>query len=408
MFSVAPALRMSRDPQNSEARSAADEGSNDQDQQAANNDQVQRPFRPRSPSHYLHASRAQDAPSRWWLRTQAAFWRTLMTAQPYLHDYALPKPPLPAFTRAIPTVYDGPNSPPITLYFYVPEEYASRKQEGHGFPVVVNFHGGGFVLGSATDDRYWANVVLKTAKAVLVSVEYRRAPEFAYPTAVDDGVDALLYLSAHAVELGLDVQNIALSGFSAGGNLAFSVPLRLAFHTRKGAMATQDPVPSRWASTRKLLDEAAELRIVNITSFYPVVDWSSSRTSKRRSSSRPDKTLPAVLTDLFDYSYLPLSAGAEATSPFISPSLASASMLADGLPKDIQFVFCGWDMLLQEGDVFAKKLDGLGKNVSSITVSEVVHAWDKSPDPWRDQGAIDQIYAQVCHGMRKSFALGEE
>ena len=60
---------------------------------------------------------------------------------------------------------------------------------------------------------------------MVVSVGYRRAPEAPFPAAVDDGVDALLYLSRHAPELGLDVSRVVLSGFSAGGNLTVTVPL---------------------------------------------------------------------------------------------------------------------------------------------------------------------------------------
>lgn len=100
---------------------------------------------------------------------------------------------------------------------------ASRRR----YPVVVNFHGGGFTLGKATDDCRWATSVVARTGAVVVSVGYRLAPEFPFPTAVEDGVDALLWLSQHGEELDLDVQNITLSGFSSGGNLCFTVPLRL-------------------------------------------------------------------------------------------------------------------------------------------------------------------------------------
>jgi acetyl esterase/lipase len=61
--------------------------------------------------------------------------------------------------------------------------------------------------------------------AVVVSVDYRLAPDHSFPVVVKDVVEAVLYLSEHAEELGLDVYNFALSGFSAGGNMAFSVPL---------------------------------------------------------------------------------------------------------------------------------------------------------------------------------------
>jgi putative ergosteryl-3beta-O-L-aspartate hydrolase len=315
---------------------------------------------------------------------------------------------MPAFTRSIPTEYDRPRSPPIVLYFYVPPEYFIRIQDGHRYPLIVNFHGGGFCLGNATDDRYWANVVLNVANAVFVSVDYRRAPEFPFPTAVDDSVDAVLYLSAHAAELGLDTTRVALSGFSAGANLAFSVPLRLIFHTRKGLMRSEDPNSSRWPSTHKLMESAPTLKIVNIIAFYPLLDWSLSRNSKRRTSRKPEKTLPKFFTDLFDYSYLPPPDTMLHASPFASPGLAPDNMLIHGLPDDIQIFLCEWDMLLQEGEIFARRLKALGKQVKETLIPGVVHGWDKHPDPWRDQQAIDKLYAEACMGLRESFEVEEE
>jgi putative ergosteryl-3beta-O-L-aspartate hydrolase len=323
----------------------------------------------------------------------------------FLHDWAPPRPPAPAFTRSISTEYDHPHSPPILLYFYVPSDYFARTKAGHLYPLVINFHGGGFSLGSATDDRYWANVVVQSANALLVSVEYRRAPEFPFPTPVDDSVDALLYLAANAEELGIDPSRIALSGFSAGANLAFSVPLRLNFHTRRGLMGTEDRNLARWPSTRKLVESVTELKIVHIIAFYPLLDWSLSRDSKRRISRKPDKTLPKFFADLFDYSYLPPPDTMLHNSPFVSPGLASNNMLTFGLPNDIQILLCEWDMLLKEGEIFARRLEELGKNVKSTLIPDVVHGWDKHPDPWRDQKAIDELYAKACTGLRESFGM---
>jgi putative ergosteryl-3beta-O-L-aspartate hydrolase len=331
-----------------------------------------------------------------------------MSCGMFLHDWAPPRPPIPAFTRQIPTKFDNPDSPPILLYFYVPDDYSTRIKQGHRYPVVINFHGGGFCLGNATDDRYWANVVLRTAKAVFVSVDYRRAPEFPYPTAVDDSVDAVLYLSCHAAELGLDTSRVALSGFSAGANLAFTVPFRLTFHTKKGLMSTEDLNLARWPSTQKMMEEAPDLKIVNIVAFYPLLDWSLSRNSKRRTSRKPEKTLPKFFSDLFDFSYLPPPDTMLHASPFVSPGLAPDNMLTEGLPNDIQIFLCEWDMLLKEGEIFACRLRRLGKNVRETLIPGVVHGWDKHPDPWRDQAAIDALYEKACEGLRETFGIGAE
>lgn len=279
---------------------------------------------------------------------------------------------------------------------------------GHRYPVVINFHGGGFCLGDGTDDRYWANVVLGAAHSIFVSVNYRRAPEFSYPTAVDDGVAAIRYLSTHASELGLDVAKVALSGFSAGANLAFSVPLRLSFGNHRDAASNSDHTLSPSPSTQKLIEAAScDLNIVNIIAFYPLLDWSVSRNSKRLTSRKPEKTLPRFFADLFDYSYLPPSKTEFHVSPFVSPGLAPDHMLVQGLPDDIQIFLCEWDMLLKEGEIFAQRLDSLGKKVRSTLIPGAVHGWDKDPNPWRDQESIDRWYEHACEGLGDCFGKEE-
>ena len=157
-----------------------------------------------------------------------------------------------------------------------------------------------------------------------------------------------------------------------------------------------------------MLESATNLEIVNIVAFYPVLDWSLSRDFKRRTSREPGKSLPRFFTDLFDHSYLPQPDTMLHTSPFVSPGLAPDHMLIDGLPDNIQIFLCEWDMLLKEGEVFARRLKGLGKNVEETLIPKVVHGWDKLPDPWRDQRAIDTLYSQACYALKKSFAEEEE
>jgi putative ergosteryl-3beta-O-L-aspartate hydrolase len=212
--------------------------------------------RPRSASHHLSSTKV---PSRKWLKIQAQILRALMAFALHLPKVKAPKRTPPNFTRRL---NPGPeDTTPIDLYFYTPANYEKLVKEGHRFPILVNFHGGGFCLGHATDDHNWARVVLKNVSCVVVSVNYRLAPECPFPAAVDDAVDALLYLSANSQELGLDPTKIALSGFSAGANLAFTVPLRLEYHTKRHEesklKASSADNLSRWPSTSILLRQAS-------------------------------------------------------------------------------------------------------------------------------------------------------
>ena len=160
---------------------------------------------------------------RWVLHFQALVWRRLMGIGMLLHFMAPPRPPKPAFVRRIPSTLSGKTGT-IDLHFYVPRDYETQKalwqsrseaedgqpgEEGRDtsgpnparkrslreqlgqswkrrsmsarrwgqYPVVINFHGGGFTLGSGTDDARFCGTVVDECHAVVVSVDFRLAPE---------------------------------------------------------------------------------------------------------------------------------------------------------------------------------------------------------------------------------------
>ncbi|MGE3261998.1 MAG: alpha/beta hydrolase [Bacteriovoracia bacterium] len=93
-------------------------------------------------------------------------------------------------------------------------------------PVVVYFHGGGFVI--ATNDVYDATprALAEQTGAIFISVEYRKAPEHKFPAAHDDAFAAYKWVLRNAASLGGDPKRIAVAGESAGGNLAINVAIR--------------------------------------------------------------------------------------------------------------------------------------------------------------------------------------
>ncbi|KKK16921.1 hypothetical protein P175DRAFT_0500005 [Aspergillus ochraceoroseus IBT 24754] len=357
------------------------------------------------------------ASSRWWLLVQAIFWRGLMRVGMFLHNIPVPRPPRASFSRSIPcSSSSSSSSSKVTLLFYCPPDYDRARGDGRRLPVVVNFHGGGFTLGGPSDDSRWAQCIVTDVGAVVVSVGYRRAPEHPFPAAVDDGVVALQYLAAHAAELGLDVSRIAISGFSAGANLAVTVPLRL-HELVVAAAAQQQEEPSssssttslhplRWLnraeSTQHLVHDHDNIHIVALFCWYPILDFHEPRESRRANSLMPDKALPAFFTDLFDESYLPDLD--DRRSPFASPLHASDEALARALPHDIFFFICEWDMLLNEGQEFVRRLQAIHKHVRSMMIEKAPHAWDKSPNPFRDPGPVNILYKDACADMKALFA----
>lgn len=108
----------------------------------------------------------------------------------------------------------------LPLRVYTPEAWSRTPR-----PVVVNFHGGGFVLGSARQADWTCSLVAKELDAVVVSVDYRLAPTHRFPAGVEDCYDALVWAAAHAVDLGGDPTRVGVMGDSAGGNLAAVVSI---------------------------------------------------------------------------------------------------------------------------------------------------------------------------------------
>jgi acetyl esterase len=92
-------------------------------------------------------------------------------------------------------------------------------------PILVWFHGGGWVIGSLETHDNLCRLLCDDAKVIVVSVDYRLAPETKFPGAADDCIAAWVWINEHAEELGGEAQKIALGGDSAGGNLAAVVAL---------------------------------------------------------------------------------------------------------------------------------------------------------------------------------------
>jgi acetyl esterase/lipase len=466
-------------------------------------------FLPQLMPHYYKDTRdkrryiAVNNRPRWALHLQATFWRILMQLGMFFHRFARPRPPKPSFYRMIESTVSG--SPgQICLYFYTPLDYDTQKKlwtgrpetvaqeeddaqspprdrqrmrmsigsigEGlqrrgksvrrwGGYPVIINFHGGGFTLGSPHDDARWCGTVVTEMNAVVISVDYRRAPEHPFPTAVEDGVDAVLWVHKHADELGLNRHKILLSGFSSGGNMAFTVPLRLydhltGFHREatvepqaqdgsEGGVASANrpssPEDSASSSSTKvphdpnnhILDptkppppmpksamkdsnvfreqhmEVPDIQIRGIVPWYPSLDYTRTREERRATGLRADQELPAFFTNLFDDSYLHPPKDVTLDSPYLSPAVAPTDLLRNALPDEIIMHTCEYDMLLDEGKTFYQRLisDEVGKNVTYTMVPGVPHGWDKAPNPLTPTPGVKDYYLKACKEMRR--ILGE-
>lgn len=256
-------------------------------------------------------------------------------------------------------------------------------------PCVINFHGGGWTIGSATDDARWARWVID-AGYTFISVEYRLAPEYPWPTGARDCIDVTRYIINHAGAYGIDKDKLVLSGFSAGGNLAVTTALALAHpHILDPSSASASPAPeaSAYASA-----STSPIHLLGVIPFYPVLDLATPRSIKLSRARRPEilRTLPGWMTRMFDSSYLPVSSSSsdsvkgdgeiDRRHTLISPGLAPEDLLANF--PNTHLCLCEADVLAPEGQAFAdrlKTLEGRKGEVVSRWVSGARHGWDKPP-----------------------------
>ena len=127
-----------------------------------------------------------------------------------------PPIPLSVADRLVPGLE---NDPDVAVRVYAPAERSDV------LPGLLYIHGGGFVIGSVDGDDAWTREIAATVEAVVVSVEYRLAPEHPFPAGLRDCFAALSYLAKNAAELGINPRHIGVAGNSAGAGLAAATAL---------------------------------------------------------------------------------------------------------------------------------------------------------------------------------------
>jgi len=242
------------------------------------------------------------------------------------------------------------------------------KPRGNGpFPVLVYFHGGGWVI--ATLDTYDSScrALTNAANCIVVSVAYRQAPEYKFPAAAEDAYSATQWVINNAAQIGGDPRRVAVGGESAGGNLA-AVTCLIA------------------------RDRGGKMPVYQLL-VYPVTNYAFNTPSYQENADA--KPLNRAMMHWF-WSYY-LNSESDGSNPYASPLRAENLR---GLPS-ATVITADIDPLRSEGQAYAQRLRQAGSSVKITNYSGVTHEFFGT-------GAVvdkaKQAVSEAAFGLRSGFA----
>ncbi len=269
-------------------------------------------------------------------------------------DAPIPAPPVEIAERRDISIEADGVSLPARLYHPVPGEI---------LPAVLFFHGGGWVHGTLDTHDRLAAILAVQARCAVVSVAYRLAPEHPFPAAWEDARSSLDWVKDHHSELGVDASRIALSGDSAGGNLAAALALAVA----------GDPA------------------IVHQLLFYPALNGRCATPSFAK--DHPGFLSAAQMRWYWDQ-YAP---GDFRTDPRAAP--ATASVVRGTVPATI--LVAGNDPLHDEGVAYAAALQAAGVSVALHDYPGAIHGFASL---FGMVPLADEAVSTAAAALRKVFA----
>ncbi|MCC9623970.1 alpha/beta hydrolase [Thalassospira sp. MA62] len=208
-------------------------------------------------------------------------------------------------------------------------------------PVIVYFHGAGWVMGdTGTHDRLVRELAVR-ANAALIFVDYERSPEHRFPVAIEQDYAVTKYVADHAEQLNVDPTRLAIAGDSVGGNMTAVVSL--------------------------LAQERGGPNITAQVLFYPVTNADFNNGSYQEFADGPWLTKPAM--EWFWNQYLPENV--DRTDPMITPIHATPDQLHGQAPALV--ITAENDVLRDEGEAYARKLSQAGVDVTVTRYNGTIH-----------------------------------
>ena len=255
----------------------------------------------------------------------------------YLQGRVVTNPEPPELKSVSALTIPSPSGP-IPARLYTP----LKLRQGAGLaPCLVFFHGGGWVIGDLDSHDVVCRKLAHEGELIVISVDYRLAPEHKFPAAVDDAITATAWVAANAKQLGIDASRLTVGGDSAGGNLAAVVALS----ARDGNGPT---------ISGQLL-------------IYPATDFAMTHASHRE----PETSILLTHTVIKWFRDHYLNSPADGRDWRASP--ARAETLA-GLPP-AYLLTAGADPLRDEGNEYAERLKQAGVAVTYRTYPGQFHGF---------------------------------
>lgn len=214
-------------------------------------------------------------------------------------------------------------------------------------PVLVYFHGGGWAAGSLATHDPFCRLLCAAAGVLILSVEYRLAPEHPYPAGLEDALAAYRWAAENAPSFGGDAQRLALGGDSAGANLAA-------------------------VAANRICKRGEEARPAALMLLYPVMDHPSAG----HASYRERGTGCGLEASRMEWFWDMYAAGIPPENPEISP-LRTDVMPA--LPPSL-VATAEYDPLRDEGLKYAKKLRAAGNAVTHLHARDMHHNFSVNPE----------------------------
>jgi acetyl esterase len=249
---------------------------------------------------------------------------------------------------------------PIPIRIYTPK--------GKGpFPVLVFFHGGGWVVGTLDGRDDVCQSLANRAGVLIVSVDYRLAPEHKFPAAAEDSYAASRWAAMHANDIGGDSRRVAVAGDSAGGNLA--------------------------AATALYARDKGGPRLVLQVLVYPVTNYDFDTASYHENAVGYGLTRDRMIFYWGSY----LASPRDGESPYASPLRAKD---LHGLPPAL-ILTAQYDPLRDDGEAYAARLHQAGIPVHVTRYLDMTHGFLASAATYPQANKAVQ---EIAMALRKAFA----